>query len=96
MKRNNTEKLGDVIMQLLRQEGLETPLNQYRLIDSWKDVVGPVIFRHTTNIYIKNQTLYVQLSSSVIRQELQMGRELLIKKLNSRVGAQVITNIIFC
>ena len=41
MKRNNTEKLGDVIMQLLRQEGLETPLNQYRLIDSWKDIVGP-------------------------------------------------------
>ena len=96
MKRNNTEKLGDVIMQLLRQEGLETPLNQDRLIDSWKDVVGPAIFRHTTNIYIKNQTLYVQLSSSVIRQELQMGRELLIKNLNSRVGAQVITNIIFC
>ena len=96
MKRNDTEKLDDVIMQLLRQEGLETPLNQYRLIDSWKDVVGPVIFRHTTNIYIKNQTLYVQLSSSVIRQELQMGRELLIKNLNSRVGAQVITNIIFC
>lgn len=96
MKRNNTEKLGDVIMQLLRQEGLETPLNQYRLIDSWKDVVGPVIYKYTTNIYIKNQTLYVQLSSSVIRQELQMGRELLIKNLNSHVGAQVITDIIFC
>lgn len=96
MKRNNTEKLGDVIMQLLRQEGLETPLNQYRLIESWNDVVGPVIFRHTTNIYIKNQTLYVQLSSSVIRQELQMGREILIRNLNSRVGAQVITDIIFC
>lgn len=95
MKRNNTEKLGDVIMQLLRQEGLETPLNQYRLIDSWKDVVGPVIYKYTTNIYIKNQTLYVQLSSSVIRQELQMGRELLIKNLNSHVGAQVITDIIF-
>ena len=96
MKRNNTEKLGDVIMQLLRQEGLETPLNQYRLIDSWKDIVGPVIFKHTTNIYIKNQTLYVQLSSSVIRQELQMGRDILIRNLNSHVGAQVITDIIFC
>ena len=96
MKRNNTEKLGDVIMQLLRQEGLETPLNQYRLIDSWKEVVGSVIFRHTSNIYIKKQTLYVQSSSSVIRQELQMGREILIRNLNSRVGAQVITNIIFC
>ena len=81
---------------MLRQEGLETPLNQHRLINSWKDVVGPVIFRYTTNIYIKNQTLYVQLSSSVIRQELQMGREMLVRNLNSYVGAQVITDIIFC
>ena len=31
MKRNNTEQVGDVIRQLLRQQGLETPLNEYRL-----------------------------------------------------------------
>ena len=95
MKRNNTEQIGDVIRQFLRQEGLETPLNEYRLVDAWKDVVGSVIMRYTTNLYIKNQTLYVHLSSSVIRQELMMSRQLLIRNLNSQVGAQVIVNIIF-
>lgn len=95
MKRNNTEQIGDVIRQFLRQEGLETPLNEYRLVDAWKDVVGSVIMRYTTNLYIKNQTLYVHLSSSVIRQELMMGRELLVLNLNAKVGAQVIANIIF-
>ena len=94
MKRNNTEQIGDVIRQFLRQEGLETPLNEYRLVDAWKDVVGSVIMRYTTNLYIKNQTLYVHLSSSVIRQELMMGRELLVRNLNAKVGAQVIANII--
>ena len=43
MKRNNTEQVGDVIRQLLRQQGLETPLNEYRLVEAWKDVVGPTI-----------------------------------------------------
>ena len=95
MKRNNTEQIGDVIRQFLRQEGLETPLNEYRLVDAWKDVVGSVIMRYTTNLYIKNQTLYVHLSSSVIRQELMMGRELLVRNLNAKAGAQVIANIIF-
>lgn len=95
MKRNNTEQIGDVIRQFLRQEGLETPLNEYRLVDAWKDVVGSVIMRYTTNLYIKNQTLYVHLSSSIIRQELMMGRELLVRNLNAKVGAQVIANIIF-
>lgn len=95
MKRNNTEQIGDIIRRLLRQQGLETPLNEYRLVDAWKDVVGGTITRYTTNLYIKNQTLYVQLSSSVLRQELMMGRELLVRNLNEWVGAQVIVNIVF-
>lgn len=95
MKRNNTEQVGDVIRRLLRQEGLETPLNEYRLIEAWKDVVGPAITHYTQNLYIKNQVLYVHLSSSVLRQELSMSRTLLIRNLNTRVGAQVIVNIVF-
>lgn len=95
MKRNNTEQIGDVLRQFLRQQGLETPLNEYRLVDAWKDVVGPVITRYTTGLFIKNQVLYVSLSSSVIRQELLMGREMLIRNLNAQVGSQVIVNIVF-
>ena len=53
MKRNNTEQVGEVLRRLLRQEGLETPLNEYRLVDAWKDVVGEAIARYTTNIYIR-------------------------------------------
>lgn len=43
MKRNNTEQVGEVLRRLLRQEGLETPLNEYRLVDAWKDVVGKLL-----------------------------------------------------
>ena len=46
-------------------------------------------------LYIKNQVLYVHLTSAALRQELMMGRELLVRNLNRHVGAQVITNIIF-
>lgn len=95
MKRDNTEQVGDVIRRLLRQEGLETPLNEYRLVDAWKDVVGETISRYTTNLYIKNQVLYVHLSSSALRQELMMSRQLLVRNLNAQVGSQVIVNIIF-
>ena len=95
MKRNNTEQVGEVIRRLIRQEGLETPLNEYRLIEAWKEVVGPEIDRYTQNLYIKNQVLYVHLSSSVLRQELSMSRTLLVRNLNTRVGAQVIVNIVF-
>ncbi|MGL5272688.1 MAG: DUF721 domain-containing protein, partial [Phocaeicola sp.] len=70
MRKRNSEQIGDVIRKVLRQEGLETPLNEYRLVQAWKDVVGDAISKYTTNMYIKNQMLYVHLSSSVLRHEL--------------------------
>ncbi|WP_321332838.1 DUF721 domain-containing protein [uncultured Bacteroides sp.] len=95
MKRNNAEQIGKLIQQFLRQESLEAPLNEQRLIAAWKEVLGPTINAYTKELYIKNQILYVHLTSSVLRQELMMGRELMVRNLNKRVGATVITNIIF-
>ncbi len=96
MRRNNAEQIGDMIRKFFRQNGLESPLNEYRLVQAWKEVVGPAIHRYTGNLYIKNQVLYVHLTSSVLRQELMMGRDMLVRNLNQQVGAQVIVNIVFC
>ena len=95
MKRSNTEHVGDIINQFLRQEGLETPLNQYRLIERWRDVVGDSVANYTGEIYIRNQTLIVKIKSSALRNELMMMRSDLVKKLNNSVGAQVISEIMF-
>ena len=86
MKRNDAQQIGDMIRKFFRQNGLESPLNEYRLVQAWNDVVGPVISRYTTNLYIKNQILYVHLSSSVLREELMMGRDVLVRNLNQQVG----------
>ncbi|KAA6308275.1 hypothetical protein EZS27_018018 [termite gut metagenome] len=95
MKRNNAEHIGKLVNQFLRREGLETPLYEQRLISLWGEVLGATIASYTKELYIRNQTLYVHLTSAVLRQELMMGREALIRHLNEQVGAMVITNIVF-
>ena len=45
MRKNNAEQIGDVIRKFLRQNGMESPLNEYRLVQAWKDVVGPVLIQ---------------------------------------------------
>lgn len=95
MKRRKAEQVGDVVRVLLRQQGLEGPLNEYRLIQSWTDVLGKPIERYTRDLYIRGQTLYVRLSSSVLKNELMMQRSMLVQNLNAAVGAQVITDIRF-
>ena len=40
MRKSNTEQLGNILRRYQREEGLETPLNQHRLINAWPDVMG--------------------------------------------------------
>ena len=95
MKRKHAIIIGDLVRQYLRDEGLETPLNQHRLISSWGEVMGNGILTYTGELFIKNQTLWVKINSSVLRQELSVGRAQIIRRLNEHVGAQVITDLKF-
>lgn len=95
MFRKKTETLKEVLLRTLREQGLETPLNQKRLVDAWPEVAGPVIARYTLNTYIYNQTLHVRLSNPALRSDLSMMRQELVQKLNAVVGEQVITDVWF-
>ena len=86
MFKRDVNNIKDLILKNLRAQGLETPLLQKRLIDSWPEVVGP---------FIKNQTLFVHLTSPALRSEMMMMRSELVKKLNAHVGSQVIADIRF-
>lgn len=94
MKKTDSERVDGVIMQYLREYGLETPLNEHRLIQAWDTVLGPAVSRYTKELKIYNQVLFVTVSSAAIRNELMMRRTELVSRLNSHVGAQVITRIV--
>ncbi|MBR2359405.1 MAG: DUF721 domain-containing protein [Bacteroidaceae bacterium] len=95
MKRQNAQPISNILQRYLREEGLESPLNEYRLIQSWEAVLGQGIARYTGRMFIKNQTLHVHLTSPALRQDLQMARKSLVHRLNEAVGAQVIADIVF-
>ena len=95
MQRRKAEPVGNIVLEILRQQGLEAPLNEYRLIQAWTTVMGPAVERCTRDVFIRNQTLYVKLSSPALRQELMMQRATLVSRLNAVAGAQVIVNIVF-
>lgn len=95
MRKSNIERIDAVIQQFMRINGIETPYNQYRLIQAWPIVMGPHIQRYTGDIFIKNQTLHVQITSPAVKQNLLMEHRALARKLNEHVGAQVIEDIHF-
>jgi predicted nucleic acid-binding Zn ribbon protein len=96
MFKRDVQSVKDLILRNLREQGLELPLLQKRLVEAWPQIAGPMVQRYTLNTYIYNQTLFVRLSSPALRAELSMRRQELTNKLNTHVGSQVITDIRFC
>ena len=96
MFKRREQAIGDLIMRNLRAQGLETPLLQKRLVEAWPTVAGEVIARHTTNVVIRNKTLFVSLNAPALRADLSMRRQEFVQILNNYVGNQVIADIRFC
>ncbi len=95
MFRRKVKSIQELLPEILRNEGLETPMRQQRLLSSWEEVVGTPIAHHTGKPFIKNQTLFVKVNNPALRADLTMGRSILVRKLNEKAGAQIIFDIKF-
>lgn len=69
-------------------------LDEVKVVNSWKDVVGPFIASHTIDLNIRNGVLFVRVDSDALRMELNYSKSLLIKNLNSVAGRDVISEIV--
>ena len=95
MKRTNTQTLNEVLKDFfLENPFIAEKIGETRLINAWEIVLGKATARYTERLYIKNKTLYVSLSSAVLRNELSFCRSDLINKLNKEAGMEVIDNIV--
>jgi predicted nucleic acid-binding Zn ribbon protein len=94
MRRSKTISLAEALTDYIKEMNLGDKLSEVSVINSWEEIVGKAISSKTTKIYIKDHKLFVHLSSSVVRNELLMLREVLREKLNKNAGTEVIKEII--
>ncbi len=95
MRRKETQKISDILKDVVKKSSYEQKIFETRLVSNWTNVLGPGIARSTSEIYIKNKTLFVKIESPVVRHELFMMRSRILAALNESVGQQVISNIHF-
>ncbi len=94
-KRNREEStLGDVIKDFIEANRLQSGLDKVSVKEAWHNVMGHAISKYTTAIKLEREVLYVQLSSSVLREELSYGKEKIIKMVNEELGKELIKKII--
>ncbi|MEP6261636.1 MAG: DUF721 domain-containing protein [Gillisia sp.] len=95
MKRNNDNlKLSEALQDFVATNKLQGGLDKVNARDVWNQQMGPAIEKYTTSIKLDGNTLYVQLSSSVLREELSYGKEKIVRILNEALGKDLITRIV--
>jgi predicted nucleic acid-binding Zn ribbon protein len=94
MRRSNTQNIGEVIQELLKELHIDGKLKEIGIINAWDEVVGSKFAKYTSNIFIKNRVLFVHLKSPIVRSELLMHKTAIIKALNEKVGSKVIEDVV--
>lgn len=95
MRKRDFVTIGDAIGRMLREEGLEVPLYEHRLLHCWQEVIPAAFVPYIAEVSIRNQTLRMKVRSSVARNELFLRRKELVASLNAHIGYQVISDIQF-
>ena len=88
-------KLTGVISDFITKYKLQEGLNTIEVRNAWKDVMGPAIDKYTVNVDIRKETLYVRLTSAVLRTELSYGKQKIVANLNVYLKRDLITTIVF-
>jgi predicted nucleic acid-binding Zn ribbon protein len=95
MKKSNEILLKDALAAFLKDNNLESKLQETRVINAWEEVVGKLIARHTDQMQIKDRVLYIKVDSAALREELSFQRSKLVKSLNKAADVEAIDDIRF-
>lgn len=95
MKKTNAQSIGDILQSFYDENPqLKQKILEIRIQRAWGEVLGMMAMQYTRKIYINNGVMNVYINSSVLRNELSLNKERLIKSLNEHVGSVVISDLV--
>jgi predicted nucleic acid-binding Zn ribbon protein len=92
--KSNENTLKEVIDALFKVYGLDVKLAESKIKNNWAEIVGPLIAKHTNNLYISKRKLYIKVDNSVVRSELMFMRTQLTEKINTYVNQTLIDEVL--
>lgn len=94
MKRKDTAHINEVVKAYLKALGVEDKIKETHAINSWESLVGKMVAKSTKRIEIYKGIMYVHINSSIVRNELMMIRNELLKRINENAGSELIKEIV--
>jgi len=95
MRRSFTQSLADVLRDYIKENNIGRKLKEVDIVQSWEELLGKTIAHYTRSVVLRNRILFVEISSAVVKNELFMMRDEIVRKLNEKAGEELVDKIIF-
>ncbi|MBC8645205.1 DUF721 domain-containing protein [Flavobacterium lindanitolerans] len=92
---NNENSVGDVLKHIIEANKLQPGIDRIAVKEAWISLMGNGVNSYTKDVVLRNNTLYVELTSAVLRQELSYGKEKIIKMINEEFRRDIVREIVF-
>jgi predicted nucleic acid-binding Zn ribbon protein len=90
----NDSPIGSILSEIIDRNNLQSGLDEVDVKAAWFSLMGNGVATYTRELQVKNKTLYVVLSSGVLREELHHGRDKIIALINEECKREVSTKVI--
>ena len=91
---NNQSTIGDVLQHIIQVNNLQSGMNQIDVREAWRQLMGNGVNTYTKNVVLKGTTLYVELTSAVLREELTYGKSKIVTMINEDLGRELIKDVV--
>lgn len=88
------QSLGKAIQGFIKEHKLQKGIDRVVAREVWTSVMGPGVNHYTTAVELRNSTLFVSLSSSVLREELSLGTSKIKLMLNEALGRELVAKLV--
>ncbi len=86
--------LAELINEFYKRHNRENSLDEMKIIESWKSVVGGFIAAHTLDLRITKGILYVKVDADSLRNELVYSKTILLRNINRVSGTNLLKDIV--
>jgi predicted nucleic acid-binding Zn ribbon protein len=93
-RKKEAAPLESAFNDLLKAYRLEGKFREKSLIHDWPELVGKTIADRTSSVYIKDQKLFVKITSGPVKKELMMHKSNLLLLIEEKYGKGVIGDLI--
>lgn len=94
MKRQGSQLLGDLLKEYMNDLGRSQGILGARVVRCWDEKMEKNIVSATSSRFFKDGTLYVNLTSSILRTMLSRRKNQIIYLLNSNLGGVFVKNLV--